>query len=114
MQCKQPDNTHVLFYRFGGRLAWDKSVICNNNPQFGGTGHHKQTEDYVAAPNVDHSQQRVKDDIKGWLKYLRTNVGFDGWRFDFVNGYGELGCMVPHEGSIFLLIARLELLIPSN
>ena len=95
--------------RFGGRLAWDKSVICNNNPQFGGTGHHKQTEDYVAAPNVDHSQQRVKDDIKGWLKYLRTNVGFDGWRFDFVKGYGELGCLLPRVGSNVLPGARLVL-----
>lgn len=23
------------------------------------------------------------------MKWLRNNVGFDGWRFDFVKGYGE-------------------------
>ena len=61
----------------------------------------------MAAPNVDHSQQRVKDDIKGWLKYLRTNVGFDGWRFDFVKGYGELGCLVPRVGSNVLPVTCL-------
>jgi glycosidase len=75
--------------KFGGRLAWDKSAICSNNSQFGGTGARKPTEDYVAAPNIDHSQERVRNDLKQWLKYLRTNVGFDGWRFDFVKGYGE-------------------------
>lgn len=76
--------------KFGGRLAWDKSYICNNNPSFGGTGSHKTQEDYVAAPNLDHSQERVRNDIKAWLKWLRNNVGFDGWRFDFVKGYGRL------------------------
>ncbi|DBA79186.1 hypothetical protein WJX77_000073 [Trebouxia sp. C0004] len=73
--------------KFGGRLAWDKSHICNNNPSFGGTGSHKPQEDYVAAPNLDHSQERVRKDITAWMKWLRNNVGFDGWRFDFVKGY---------------------------
>ena len=26
-------------------------------------------------------------DIKHWLSWLRADVGFDGWRFDFVKGY---------------------------
>ena len=29
---------------------------------------------------------RVQD-IKHWLSWLRADVGFDGWRFDFVKGY---------------------------
>lgn len=73
--------------KFGGRLAWDKSYICNNNAAFGGTGGHKAQEDYVAAPNLDHSQERVRKDLTNWMKWLRNTVGFDGWRFDFVKGY---------------------------
>lgn len=42
--------------KFGGRLAWDKSAICSNNPAFGGSGGLKSAEDYPAAPNIDHSQ----------------------------------------------------------
>ncbi len=42
--------------KFGGRLAWDQSAICCNNPSFGGTGNAKTGEDYVAAPNIDHTQ----------------------------------------------------------
>lgn len=76
--------------KFGGRLAWDKSVICSNNPEFGGTGNGKTGEDYHAAPNIDHAQERVRQDIVKWLRWLKNSIGFDGWRFDFVKGYG--GC----------------------
>ena len=73
--------------KFGGRLPWGPEAICSNNAVFGGKGSQKQGEDYTAAPNIDHSQQRVKDDIKAWMKWLRSSIGFDGWRFDFVKGY---------------------------
>lgn len=33
-------------------------------------------------------QPNVREDIKDWLKWLRNSIGFDGWRFDFVKGYG--------------------------
>jgi glycosidase len=72
--------------KYGGRLPWGTEAICNNNPVFGGTGNHKTGEDYVAAPNIDHTQEFVRQDIIKWLKLLRS-IGFDGFRFDFVKGY---------------------------
>jgi alpha-amylase len=73
--------------KFGGRLAWDETAVCCNNNAFGGKGHHKTGEDYVAAPNIDHTQENIQQDIVEWLNFLKTNVGFDGWRFDFTKGY---------------------------
>lgn len=73
--------------KFGGRLPWATDAICCNNPTFGGKGNHKTGEDYVAAPNIDHTNARVREDIKAWMKWLRSSIGFDGWRFDFVKGY---------------------------
>ena len=32
-------------------------------------------------------QERVRKDLAAWLSFLRRNVGFDGWRFDYVKGY---------------------------
>lgn len=32
-------------------------------------------------------QEYVRNDIIEWLNYLRKDVGFDGWRFDFVRGW---------------------------
>ena len=72
--------------KYGGRLPWDTKAICCNNATFGGTGNHKTGEDYVAAPNIDHTQEFVRRDITKWLKLLRS-IGFDGFRFDFVKGY---------------------------
>lgn len=40
----------------------------------------------MAAPNIDHTQEFVRQDIIKWLKLLRS-IGFDGFRFDFVKGY---------------------------
>ena len=51
-----PQSEDGKWNKFGGRLAWDKSAICCNNPVFGGTGSGKTGEDYVAAPNIDHTQ----------------------------------------------------------
>lgn len=73
--------------KFGGRLAWDASVVCCNNPAYGGRGNPKQGEDYAAAPNIDHTQERVRNDYIEWLKFLRNSIGYDGWRLDFVRGY---------------------------
>ena len=93
--------------KFGGRLAWDKSYICNNNAAFGGTGSHKPQEDYVAAPNLDHSQERVRKDLTNWLRWLRNTVGFDGWRFDFVKGYGT-AMLISCGNNVACLTARLS------
>ena len=31
--------------------------------------------------------QKLQTRYTGWLKFLRTSIGFDGWRFDYVKGY---------------------------
>ena len=72
--------------QFGGRLAWDETAICCNNREYGGRGAHKTGEDYTAAPNIDHTNEGVQQDIINWLCFLK-DVGFDGWRFDFTKGY---------------------------
>ncbi len=83
-RCAHYQGDDGKWNKFGGRLAWDKSVICGNNPEFGGTGNMKSQEDYIAAPNIDHSQEKVRKDIIEWLLWLRNSIGFAGWRFDFV------------------------------
>ena len=135
-RCAHSQDDQGRWNRFGGRLPWDESAICCNNQRFGGKGAHKTGDDYVAAPNIDHTQERVRNDLigkerggglresgedgrsvrskdtkqklekknsqkknfkktqkkklslkTGWLKFLRTSIGFDGWRFDYVKGY---------------------------
>mmetsp|Transcript_26573 Transcript_26573/g.67656 ORF Transcript_26573/g.67656 Transcript_26573/m.67656 type:complete len:709 (-) Transcript_26573:349-2475(-) len=86
-RCASQQGPDGKWNKFGGRLAWDATAICSNNPAYGGRGGPKQGDDYAAAPNVDHTQERIRNDLVNWLKYLRQSIGFDGWRFDFVRGY---------------------------
>ncbi|KXZ47781.1 hypothetical protein GPECTOR_33g663 [Gonium pectorale] len=86
-RCASNQGSDGKWNKFGGRLAWDASAVTSNNPAFGGRGNPKQGDDYAAAPNIDHSQERIRNDITNWMKYLRNSIGFDGWRFDFVRGY---------------------------
>jgi len=85
-RCAHEQDAQGRWNKFGGRLAWDASAICSGNPQFGGTGARNTGEPYPAAPNVDHSNAKVRSSLQEWLQWMRT-VGFDGWRFDYVKGY---------------------------
>ena len=73
------------------RLRWKTGLGsvghgCSGNPDQG-TGNPKSGEDYGPAPNIDHSNESIRNDIKEWLNWLRDEIGFRGWRFDFVKGY---------------------------
>lgn len=42
---------------------------------------------YCAARDLDHSNTYVQNAIKAYLKWLKSEIGYDGWRYDLVKGY---------------------------
>ncbi|GHV36391.1 hypothetical protein FACS1894178_7550 [Bacteroidia bacterium] len=42
---------------------------------------------YAAARDLDHSAEYVRNAVKEYLKFLKNNIGYDGWRFDLTKGY---------------------------
>lgn len=42
---------------------------------------------YHAARDIDHSNPTVQSDLINWMNWLKNDVGFDGWRYDYVRGY---------------------------
>ena len=71
----------------GDKLAWDERAVTTDNPTFRGQGNSGSGDDFHAAPNIDHSQDFVRKDLKEWLNWLQEDVGFDSFRFDFTKGY---------------------------
>lgn len=70
------------------RLHWGPwAVVDNDAYDSGGKGHHDTGESYGAAPDLDHTNKRVQDELTDWMNWLKAEIGFDGWRFDFVKGY---------------------------
>ena len=39
------------------------------------------------ARDLDHRNPKVQEDAKAFLRWLRKDIGFDGWRYDMVKGY---------------------------
>jgi len=85
-RCAQFEKDGV-WNQFGGKMAWDETAIVSDDPHFRGRGNHSNGDHFHAAPNIDHSQDFVRRDIKEWLCWLKEEIGYDGWRLDFVRGF---------------------------
>jgi len=86
-RCAQHKNQNGVWNIFGGRLNWDDRAVVADDPHFQGRGNKSSGDNFHAAPNIDHSQEFVRKDLKEWLCWLRKEIGYDGWRLDFVRGF---------------------------
>ncbi|XP_043703267.1 uncharacterized protein LOC122653485 [Telopea speciosissima] len=86
-RCAHKQSPNGVWNIFGGKLAWGPEAIVCDDPNFQGRGNPSSGDIFHAAPNIDHSQDFVRRDIKEWLNWLRSETGFDGWRLDFVRGF---------------------------
>ncbi|XP_008808382.2 alpha-amylase 3, chloroplastic isoform X2 [Phoenix dactylifera] len=86
-RCAHYQNQNGIWNIFGGHLNWDDRAIVADDPHFQGRGNKSSGDNFHAAPNIDHSQEFVRNDLKEWLCWLRKEVGYDGWRLDFVRGF---------------------------
>ncbi|KAL4195580.1 hypothetical protein AMTRI_Chr05g65370 [Amborella trichopoda] len=86
-RCAHYKNQNGVWNIFGGRLNWDDRAIVADDPHFQGRGNKSSGDNFHAAPNIDHSQDFVRNDLKEWLNWLRNEIGYDGWRLDFVRGF---------------------------
>lgn len=67
--------------------TWGPWAIVSNDPMFHGEGNSDTGDSFAAAPDLDHANARVREELTAWLKWLKDDVGFTGWRFDYAKGY---------------------------
>lgn len=73
-----------MYNRYDGiTLPWDEHAVTSCT---GGLGNRSTGDNFNGFPNIDHTQQFVRKDLIGWMRWLR-GVGFQDFRFDFAKGY---------------------------
>ena len=84
---KQDNNGIWNIYHFAsGKAKWEQWAVCSG--QYGGTGNADSGGSYHAAPDLDHSNVKVREDIAEWMNWLKK-LGFKGWRYDYSKGYAS-------------------------
>ncbi|GJU18884.1 alpha-amylase 3, chloroplastic-like protein [Tanacetum coccineum] len=86
-RCAHFQNQNGIWNIFGGLLNWDDRAVVADDPHFQGRGNKSSGDNFHAAPNIDHSQDFVRKDLCEWLRWLRKEIGYDGWRLDYVRGF---------------------------
>lgn len=69
-------------------------AICKNDELANQTGMPQPTGAYDTGDNfdgcrdLDHTNPAVQEAVKAYLDFLKNDLGFTGWRYDMVKGYG--------------------------
>lgn len=82
---------------FDDVLDWGLWVVVGNDYFYGdGIGVLDIGDDFGVVLDIDYINDCVQLDFINWMNWMKYKIGFDGWRFDFVKGYGGyfVGCYV--------------------
>jgi len=44
-------------------------------------------EGFNGSRDLDHTSTVVRNDIKGYMQFLKNEIGYSGWRYDFTKGF---------------------------
>ena len=50
-------------------------------------GQNGNDKNYGAARDWDHTNSQVQNMFKAYLKWMKSEIGYDGWRYDYAGGF---------------------------
>lgn len=69
--------------------AWGTDSISSDDEWGKGTGAPDTGKSVLFGRDIDHTKQYVQQSLITWMNWLRTSIGYDGWRYDYARGYGS-------------------------
>lgn len=83
-----------------GKMVWGDSsqrpagadFWVNDRPEelatwYGGGSKYNDDGEFGFSSNLAHENPDVRKEIIEWMKWLKSEIGFEGWRYDYVKGY---------------------------
>ncbi|WNG50100.1 alpha-amylase [Archangium minus] len=67
--------------------TWGSWAVTKGDEWTGATGNYDTGDGYSAARDLDHTNATVQTDLKSWMNWLKSSIGYDGWRYDYVKGF---------------------------
>ncbi len=67
--------------------TWGSWSVVRGDEWSGATGNSDTGDGFSAARDLDHTNGTVQSDIKSWMNWLKSSIGYDGWRYDYVKGF---------------------------
>ena len=68
-------------------FADNRRAVTRDDEWGQGTGNADTGDGYAAARDLDHQDASVQREVKSWQAWLQSDVGVDGWRYDYVKGF---------------------------
>lgn len=69
----------------GRSIAWGRwAIVGDEEDGFGGQGNRDSGAGFDPAPDLDHANEEVRGSLKDWLNWLHSEIGYSGWRLDYV------------------------------
>jgi len=74
---------------------WPTTVITRDDewpgvpslPYSGKSPNYDTGQGEIGCRDLDHTNKVVQDETKIFMRWLKNDIGFDGWRYDMVKGY---------------------------
>lgn len=75
-------------YKLGPEHICCTDEVRNQPGQATPTGAPDTGDDFGSARDLDHTSPTVQDNVKDYTKFLLTELGYTGFRYDMVKGFG--------------------------
>lgn len=74
-------------YSMGPAQICSTDEVANEPGQPDPTGAPDTGEDFNGGRDLDHTSAIVRNNIKGYLDFLKDEIGYSGWRYDLTKGF---------------------------
>ncbi|MBK7212207.1 MAG: starch-binding protein [Bacteroidales bacterium] len=74
-------------YSMGPAQICSTDEVANQPGQATPTGAPDTGDDFNGSRDLDHLSATVRNNIKGYMQFLKNEMGYSGWRYDMTKGF---------------------------